>query len=420
MRKNRKIKANDTRQNIILEKKLLTPQKIFAVVFLISILLIGISFSILTVQDARRLDVAYYGLPEHVSDALGQTLQHIDTHTYYPNGVRETMLTVDDMQNEKRVARSYDVLFMWNGAQANHIADNAQNISADIYNAFPSAIRQVGENGKVLPVLLDHYEVACLHDAQQQNVPENFAMFEMYLDALKETVAFPLFCAGSDDEVMLAFIGAIVESLAGNSGYTALVEEINKAQSFDACLDTRLSEINNQEITLRTILAVVVSWQKSGIIHQSWTAAVWEDALAFMRDKVVGVVFMSLSQHRTVPLRTIQNYTITRFPPSANVQNHALIAPSVVLITFSNNEQFRNNVALSFVSEQLQEYLSNLTQLAPTASRGSAFDRQADDVRYWAASCASGPVAALGNAAFALTEQQASFAKDVRNYLRTQ
>ena len=125
---------------------------------------------------------------------------------------------------------------------------------------------------------------------------------------------------------------------------------------------------------------------------------------------------MPLLEYRTLPLSTLHQYESSFFSVDAAVTNHSLIAPAVVLIFYSKNPLFSDAIRF-LISVQAQEALSNETKLAPASSRAAAYDRQADDVRYWAASYAGGPAPDLMNAAFTSPHQADSFAGEIRKYL---
>ena len=67
----------------------------------------------------------------------------------------------------------------------------------------------------------------------------------------------------------------------------------------------------------------------------------------------------------------------------------------------------------------VQTLLSQHTKLAPASSRAEAHDVQADDVRFWAASCTDGPIPELGQAAFASQTQMAALAEEIRAYMES-
>ena len=84
----------------------------------------------------------------------------------------------------------------------------------------------------------------------------------------------------------------------------------------------------------------------------------------------------------------------------------------------SDNSNCKRYLA-EFFTEDAQADFSNLTNLAPVHYRAQAYDRQADDVRFWAASCAGGAVPDIYLAAFQLrTEDLKKLCDEIRMYVR--
>jgi hypothetical protein len=84
----------------------------------------------------------------------------------------------------------------------------------------------------------------------------------------------------------------------------------------------------------------------------------------------------------------------------------------------SDNSNAKRYIA-NFFTEETQTEFSDKTNLAPVHSRAQAYDRQADDVRFWAASCAGGAVPDLYLAAYQRRpEELKKLCGEVRSYVR--
>ena len=134
-----------------------------------------------------------------------------------------------------------------------------------------------------------------------------------------------------------------------------------------------------------------------------------------MEEHRLGAIFMPLSEHRVKPLILIKYYDAVQFP-KGDVANHALIAPVLVGMAFRNDAS-QLAVLEHFAHTDLQMLLSQHSKLAPASARAEAHDVQADDVRFWAASCTDGPVPELGTAAFVSQVKTAMFAEEIRAYM---
>lgn len=399
------------------KNKTLTKKQKLCLIIVFAVFFCIIFLSSIIINRSRKiLDVAYYRLPPIVADSLS-----VQIKKSYSGKIRFKVLAADVQLNPGK-AEKYDLLFTWNGARAEMLAAKAAELPASLYGQIPDSERQLGivdgEN-RMLPLLYDHYEISFLKETvrRARAIPEDWNSFTVFLQKDTASIQIPLFAAGADNQMLLAFSGALAESLTGAEGYGRLVDFIKKSPSLEAVMDEPFGKLSGgTSVTLRTVLDLIVSWQRSGILHQTWFNGAEEDVASFMKDKAAAAVFMSLSGHRTLPLRTVYPYETSHFPVDSVVPDHALIAPAVVLVCYNKNPLFADTIRF-LISVQAQEALSNLTQLAPASSRAGAYDKQADDVRFWAAAYTGGPVPDLMNAAFTSDVQAEKFADDVRKYL---
>jgi hypothetical protein len=374
-------------------------------------------FLLLIKWNGNVLHVAYYRLPPPVTDSLTKQIRK-----GYAGKTRFTVLAPGTVLS-RRKARRYDLLFTWNGAEADILAEKAAVIPAQLYAQIPSSERKLGSiNGtnRMLPLLYDHYELSFLRRTIQKtgNVPETWDSFTHYLTNTAADVQVPLFTAGADNRTLLAFVGALAESLTGPEGYARLAALLQNAPSLDAVVNKPFGRTGSAEtpVSIRYILDLIVSWQNAGLTHKTWFNGSEADVASFMKDSITAAVFMPLSEHRTLPLSTLHQYESSHFPADTAVSKHALIAPAVMLIAYGKNPRFSDTVRF-LISVPAQETLSTDTRLAPASSQAEAYDRQADDVRYWAASYAGGPVPDLANAAFTSSRKADKIAGEIRNYL---
>ncbi|MBC6719864.1 hypothetical protein [Treponema sp. Marseille-Q4130] len=376
-------------------------------------------FGIARYKDDRRLDVAYYGISENIVKAIGETFENPDNAMLQKNysRVRTVQLTEKDIRNAKRIAKTYDLLFMWNGILATDAAGKAISIPENVYNLFPVSVRNAGKVDsayKMLPLLLNHYELACYRTYRNNAalaLPETFADFESYLQIVKSYADYPLICAGKTDATLTAFVSALTESLAGSEGYAALVKAAANANGLSDLLDVPLGN----GISLSSVLGTIKRWQRDRLIHPHWYNVTEKDIENYMEEHRLGAIFMPLSEHRQKPLILIKYYDAVQFPKGDGTR-HTLIAPALVGMAFRNNAS-QISILESLAHTDVQTFLSLQTKLAPTSGRAEAHDLQADDVRFWAASCTDGPVTELGQAAFASQAKIAAFAEEIRAYM---
>ena len=400
-------------------KRLSVKQYMFIAVVLVLLITTTGIFGIVRYSDARRLDVAYYGVPESIATAINAVLESPDNTSAQKkySQVQSVLLTESDIRNTKRIAKKYDLLFMWNGANATNVAEKAVSLPESVYNLFPASVRHTGKVNnvpKMLPLLLDHYELACYRTYRNNaglTLPETFNELESYLHTIKGYADYPLICAGKTDATLTAFISAFTESLAGSEGYATLVKAAAGADRLSDVLDVSLGK----NISLASILGIIKQWQHEGLIHPQWYNVTEKDIESYMEEHRLGAIFMPLSEHRVKPLILIKYYDAVQFP-KGDIANHALIAPVLVGMAFRNDAS--QLAALEhFAHTDLQTILSQHSKLAPAAARAEAHDVQADDVRFWAASCTDGPAPELGTAAFVSQVKTAMFAEEIRAYM---
>ncbi len=136
-----------------------------------------------------------------------------------------------------------------------------------------------------------------------------------------------------------------------------------------------------------------------GYAHPAWFNAKGNDLVYFAEEGHVGVFYTFLSQHRRIQYNTISKFDAFLLPPASSTIKYGIMAPGLCLMLLSENANAKR-YSLGFFTQEAQEDLSEKTKLAPVHVRAQAYDRQADDVRFWAASCPGGALPDLYLAAF--------------------
>ena len=177
-------------------------------------------------------------------------------------------------------------------------------------------------------------------------------------------------------------------------------------------------ELASSKVTLRSVLEMLKEWPKDGLTHPAWYIGQQNDLLYFAQDDNISVFFTFLKDHRNIPYATISKYESFVMPPVSSTTEYGIIAPAISCMLLSDNSNCKRYLA-EFFTEDVQSELSNLTKLAPVHSRAQAYDRQSDDVRFWAASCPGG---ALPDLYLAVWQRDAAgcgeFAKNIRNMVK--
>lgn len=406
-------KGKKSKVSILQKLKSLNKKTVFSILaaFCGLVIVIGAIIGVRIIKK-RRADrtvrVAFYGLSEDMCKMLKEKIPQEE------NIILEFDVISENAFDAGLVKDKYDMLFTWRGQITDSLQASAEDIPQRVLETMPTALR----NKKCVPILLDHCELAyytkTLKDTGLE-IPASFKEYQAFLNAAKSKVFSPYFCNGAEDRIMIDFIGALVMAQGGLKAYNKLIDELRINNSLDAVLDVKLDE---KECTLRSILDMLKNWPNEGLTHPSWYNGRGNDLLFFAEDAQLGSFFTLLSEHRKIPYNVIKNYESAMFPVNVSPANYGLIAPALSGMLLSDNSNAKRYIA-NFFTEETQTEFSDKTNLAPVHSRAQAYDRQADDVRFWAASCAGGAVPDLYLAAYQCRQEELKkLCGEVRSYVR--
>jgi len=360
-----------------------------------------------TILD-RTVNIAFYGLSEDKIELIKEQLP-----------VSEKIIIKYDVLAPGAIelgviSKKYDMLFTWKGEVTDALEGSIETIPGKLLDNIPISLR----NKYCFPLLLDHYEIDLYQPAFEKteiNTIETYNDFENYLTESTKYYFSPFFCMGSNDRTLLALIGTIVEAKGGVPAYKKLIEAMRKASSLDEFADVSL---DNNGLTFRSVLDELKTWPEKGITHPQWFRANGSDVQIFAEEKQVASLFMSLSEHREFSYRIISEYKTYSMPGNNEDLAHGIIAPAICALLISDNANCKNYLK-ALVNVDVQSYMSNKTMLGPVQYRAEAYDIQADDVRFWAASCAGGALPDLSLAVYQRKpDLQTSVAAEIRSYLK--
>ena len=395
-----------------LKKVIILSAIIGVVTVLCSILLIRY----LNSAAQQHVNVAFYNIPESQAEIIQNSISKIEL-----GKVSFKNVSLQDLNKDSAV-KNYDLLFTYDGLAAEKLKARGANISGKIFNYLPTSLRRQNEpnDRKSIPILLDHFEFS-YHKGIAAKIgmedPQTYSDFEDYLEKSKKYAFTPFFTNGGDDEILLGLITALIEARGGYQAYCDFIAGARKTPSAEKLMSLKLGY--SGDFTLQDILDDFRKWQQNGIVHPNWFNAKYRDILAFVEDGQVAVLFTKLSVHRTIPYKLIRDFSTDRAPIASVQIDHALIAPSLCAIKFSK-KSINDKVIQNLLTEDTQSALSMGSQLGPVALRGESFDVQADDVRFFAASCRYGPRPDALSAAFMPDSEAAkNLCSSIRRYLST-
>lgn len=390
--------ANKNNKNIYTRNKVSAKKnsEIIKIVLIVVVVVAVIVASVTSIKatvskkkNDKTVRVAFYGLSQEYCDILKEKIPVEEGITLICEVVSDGAIDLGALKQK------YDMLFTWKGEVTDVLEESAEEIPSKITESMPSSLR----NKKCAPILLDNCELAYSKDVVEKtggNLPNSFPGFLNYISDAKAYTFSPFFINGADDRVLTAFVGNIIEAIGGVEAYKALIKALQSGTPFDQVFDL---ELTSTGLSLGKVLESLKDWPDQGYTHPAWYSAQSNDVIYFAEEGHTAVFFTFLSEHRKIAYNTISRYEAFLLPPASSTIEYGIIAPAMCVMLLSENSNARRYIA-EFFTEEAQAQLSNQTKLAPVNSRVQAYDRQADDVRFWAASCPGGALPDLYLAAF--------------------
>ncbi len=390
-------------------------KKIAIIVVAACLFVLILSFSIsaiISTVNKKKADktvrIAFYGISTEFCDFLKEKIPQEEGITVNFDILSEGFIDLGSVKEK------YDMIFTWKGEITDSLENSAEVLSDKIIEVLPSSLK----NQKCVPILLDNCELTYSKDVVEKlggNLPTSFPEFLNYLNEAKNYVFSPFFCNGAEDRIIAAFVGNVIEVLGGVDSYDLFIDELRKETPFEELLDKQLSASG---LSLRSVLDMIKTWSSMGYAHPAWFNAKGNDLVYFAEEGHVGVFYTFLSQHRRIQYNTISKFDAFLLPPASSTIKYGIMAPGLCLMLLSENANAKR-YSLGFFTQEAQEDLSEKTKLAPVHVRAQAYDRQADDVRYWAASTPAGALPDLALAAYQRNpDGLKKFTDSIRNYIK--
>lgn len=283
----------------------------------------------------------------------------------------------------------------------------------EILNLMPNSMRALASNEKGqygYPLLLDHFELAWNQKLLASTGSSQVKTISDILAAgnkIKTKTTWPLILAGSDDHILCGFIGSLTESFYGQNAWKTIQT---------ACKTTNPQELVLQS-PLKDILDSLITWRAQGILHPEWFRMSKKDVEYFMETNQALFVCMYLSDHRQIPQKIIEKYDSSFMPSLSGSANRAFTMPAITVYQ-PNKRPHKAITALSLylARSEAQKTLSGQTGLAPTNAQCETSDKQASDVRLWAAA-SNAILPSIDNAWYSSPKDTTTLANSIRQYL---
>lgn len=409
----------------------------------IGILAIGIFlliFIILTISISRSknkrqnstVNIAFFELSENLQNQFKDELSKNNPNLTY------NFINFDSSKNIlEQVDKKIDLVILPQGknslALVNNLSEKQKNkasLDREILKGATISIQQLAllnEDLKisVLPLLVDNEEILLdLRYARRAKLEkmESLAQLTNFAEFFKNTLTLPIAFVGGDSEEFLALVSALTETFEGKDAVEKAAQMIlSSGENYDMNALCSADDAPLYEAT-----RIISSWLKNGLIKSDSFKMSKDDVKNFMSIRECAVVFTSLSVHRTVPYKVIQNFEsipsfteqkMTFFPARKNIALRACTCPTICLVPISGTSAMKN-CAEYLVSNKAQENLARSTGLAPILAQCRTPDVQSDDVRFWIASSSS-PVIPLSYSAFSNSYERDKFAEELIAFIRT-
>ena len=383
-------------------------------------------FSLIFVNSKTKMQIiGFYDLEPKIIEAIKTSFDKNAPSFFSREKQKYGYLIFDSDQSlETQLAKNKNVavVFSYHGESQNSISEKASTVDKAVLEIMPTSMKRLSNNS--YPILQNHLEMAVLNEINVTFKNNQIALLDKVLETAEKENENGNFYAmmtgiGNSDKILSYFLSAMIESRYG-------VDELNKVNQF---LSENQNEIDfstlfdNEEVkSLKIVCDELASLKSAGLFHSQWDEMAFVDVQNFMEAKKISFIFMDLYSHREIGYGIIKGY-LESFFPSGRIEGYpagrSLIVPTVVATCFETSNTVGSNDCKKIVENMLtlkeQERLARDSGLGPVASSADTQDRQAYNVRLWAASADS--IALDLGGAFTNPEARKVFFEKLRNIL---
>ena len=369
--------------------------------------------------------IGFYDLEPKIVEAIKSSFDENAPSFLSRKGQKYEYLVFDSEQPlEKQLEENKNVavVFSYHGESQKSISEKASSIDKSVLEIMPTSMKRLSNNS--YPILQNHLEMGVLNEVYVTFKNSQIALFDKVLEtAEKESkngkYSVVMTGIGNSDKILSYFLSAMIESRYG-------VEKLNKINQF---LSENQNEmdistiLDNEELkSLKLVCDELARLKSAGIFHSQWDEMAFVNVQNFMETKKAAFVFMDLNSHREIGYGIIKGYSETFFP-SGRIEGYpvgrSLIVPTVVATCFETSNAVASGECKKIVENMLslkeQEKLARDSGLGPVASFADTQDKQAYNVRLWAASADS--IALDLGGAFTNPEARKAFFEKLRDII---
>lgn len=355
----------------------------------ISKIYISISLIVITLGVIFSIILIYPHTPRVLVKTSSN--QNSSIYRFIENSYSKSNLSVIDSLVDKK-NRSPDIIIepLSYSVRSDIVLDNV------LYNTIPRSIARTGIiNNKIvaLPIFLDHIEITFRSDIYENHglvVKDRILSLKDMEDVLIQLVEptfFPLVMAGVTQTELLDVISVLTLSLGGVNVYSNLVKLLVSNETPESYINFDLGDGWN----LGVVIDKLKYWKESGIIHPQWYTFDTKQVELYSERQITSTVIMRLSTHRSWPFHILRRWQSSPFPfnDPMNAGSAIIAPPTVAYIPKKSRIFIKTELVLKdLMSKDFQEDVVKSLQLAPVHSSVDTLDREADDLRFWAAASA--------------------------------
>lgn len=391
--------------------------------------------SMILINRSRIRNIAFYGLKEIQVEAITGQLERANSSD--KSKLKFVYHTLDDKRPLISQRKNIDLLFTNAGLEADKLIERIPAIkkgtvfykSSIIKNSSISAANYAmstknSDRNRIsqVPVLFDGYEILLSIQSLSETRMEMITSWndlEKFAESARHFTPTPIAFAGGDDDILLGFISAMVESFEGTKVYDELVARISESNTD---LEKLAEQLWSNDGPLYTVMQRIERWKKKGLINLEILKMNQREVNTFAEKFRSAIIMMPLSQHREIDMHQTRKYTtipvhtnesVFYFPAMRPLNTRALVSPVITMIPLSADGKLKT-IAQTLITNDSQEELCNATGLSPLLANCRTPDIQSDDIRFWIAAT-SKPVVPIGYSAFSDKARKAEFAALVRN-----
>lgn len=390
------------------------------------LLLIGFLFSVFVISTclcfflSQKITVAFYNVPENVQKAYEKIMLEEAKKLKKEKSLKFVTYN-SKLSLEEQLQSKVDLLFCPESVSFKFLEKKAKKIPTSLTSGLLSTFRTVVKDNNTLfyPTLLDHFEIGYPTEYLLKENKKQFSSLQDFLQTAKKykKTTAPIIVMGGEDSELLRFITSFVESTYGIEGISNLSRNLRNAKTEEEIANAKIFH----SITFADALNEIKSLKTDALLHPQWLDMRFADFENLLETDKVESFFISLSKHRQLSGKKLLPFSTSFMPINSKQAKRHLLCPCYGGLILSQ-KKIGNTLSAYYLLSKLdetrnQEKLSQETGLAPVNSIAIPRDKQASEVRLWAAS-ANGIINSLDELSFAHPDDTKKLAIALRNLLQ--